>query len=122
MPRQNSTDIRPTVGRPRTGPRVLLPVKLHPDLRKRFKLRAVEEDKTYAELIEAWLDADDARIARQRRSQVHPLHRPDEPKSMYPSAGHAAGAGGGGGGISAPATFTPGVGFGSGAGGGGGVR
>ena len=83
------------VGRPRGPDTVLLPLKVTPDLRKRFKLRAVENDLTYAELIERWLDADDARIARQRRAQAHPLHQPAPgPHSAYPSGGHVATPGG----------------------------
>jgi hypothetical protein len=68
-----------------TVQRVLLPVKMRVDLRKRFKLAAVAEDKTYAELIEAWLDERDARLERDRRRQVHPFHRPAA--SAYPGGG-----------------------------------
>ncbi|UXE04438.1 ribbon-helix-helix DNA binding domain protein [Mycobacterium phage Funsized] len=92
MPRQNSTDIRPTTGRPYTGPRVLLPIKMHPDLRKRFKLKAVEQDLTYAELIEKWMDEEDRRLEQSRRAQAHPLHRPG-PASIYPGGGGNAGVG-----------------------------
>lgn len=65
--------------------RVLLPIKMRRDLRKRFKLKAVDNDCTYAELIERWMDQDDARLDRARRAQAHPLHRP--PASAYPGGG-----------------------------------
>ncbi len=102
--------------RPRNGeikgraPRVILPIKMAPELRHRLKVAAAEEGTTYAGLFQMFLDQRDAKLRRQRAAQVHPLHQPrDEPKSAYPS-----GAGGGGG-----AGFTPGVGFAAGGGGGG---
>ncbi|QWY84408.1 ribbon-helix-helix DNA binding domain protein [Mycobacterium phage Knocker] len=68
-----------------TTPSVLLPVKVRPDLRQRFKVAAAEEGTTYAGLIERWLDERDRRIAAQRRAQAHPLHRPAA--SAYPGGG-----------------------------------
>lgn len=57
---------------------VLIPIKASPELRRRFRMAAVEADLTYAQLIERWLDADAARAERARRQQVHPFHRPAE--------------------------------------------
>ncbi|QPX62180.1 ribbon-helix-helix DNA binding domain protein [Mycobacterium phage Indlovu] len=62
---------------PRIEP-VLVPIKMRPELRRRFRLAAVEADLTYAQLIERWLDADAERSERQRRKQVHPFHRPED--------------------------------------------
>jgi len=62
---------------PRVEP-VLVPIKMRPDLRRRFRLAAVEADLTYAQLIERWLDADAERMERARRRQAHPFHRPAE--------------------------------------------
>ena len=107
-----ATSSRSRIGRPRGPATVLLPVKVRPDLRQRFKVRAAQEGLTYAQMIERWLDADDAKLARQRRQQVHPLHRPDEPRSAYPSGA------GGGGGVGHPA-FTTATTNGAGGGGGG---
>lgn len=66
-------------GRPRDRiPKVMLPVKMTPDLRKRFKMRCAGEDVTYGEMIEYWMDRDDEAVRRQRRQQAHPLHRPND--------------------------------------------
>lgn len=78
------------VGRPRGEPTVLLPVKMTPEQRKRFRMVCVEHGKTYAQMIVELLDERDARLARAQRQQAHPLHRPNTPVSSYPSG---AGAG-----------------------------
>lgn len=81
----------PRRGRPPSGraERVLLPVKVSPEDRTRFKVAAAEEGLTYGELITSMLDARDERRARQRRAQAHPLHQP-RPASMYPGGGASA--------------------------------
>jgi len=55
---------------------ILVPVKMRPELRKRFRVSAVSKDMTYAQLIEHWLDLEDAELAKKRARQAHPLHRP----------------------------------------------
>jgi hypothetical protein len=55
---------------------VLLPVKVTPELRKRFRLACVEDDVTYAEMLERFLDGRDAKLRRQQAQQAHPFHRP----------------------------------------------
>ncbi|QGH75314.1 ribbon-helix-helix DNA binding domain protein [Mycobacterium phage Quesadilla] len=55
---------------------ILVPIKMRPDLRKRFRVRAVERDMTYAQLIESWLDEEDRKLERARQRQAHPFHRP----------------------------------------------
>lgn len=57
-------------------PPILVPIKMRPDLRKRFRVRAVEGDMTYAQLIEHWLDEEDRKRQRAAARQAHPLHRP----------------------------------------------
>ncbi|AYP70052.1 hypothetical protein I5G62_gp66 [Mycobacterium phage CRB2] len=57
-------------------PTVLLPVKVPPDLRQRFKVAAAEEGTTYAGLIELWLDERDRKRQRAAARQAHPLHQP----------------------------------------------
>jgi hypothetical protein len=64
-------------GRPRTAPTVLLPVKMTIDQRKRFKVACAAEELTYGKLISRLLDERDARLARARQRQAHPLHRPE---------------------------------------------
>ena len=60
----------------RGEPTLLVPVKMTPELRQRFRVMARVEDMTYARLIEFLMDEHDARLLRQRRQQAHPLHRP----------------------------------------------
>ncbi|AYP70050.1 hypothetical protein I5G62_gp64 [Mycobacterium phage CRB2] len=67
--------IRPS-GAHAPEPPILVPIKMRPDLRRRFRVRAVQADMTYAQLIEHWLDAEDRREARAAARQAHPLHRP----------------------------------------------
>ena len=74
------------VGRPRGPATVLLPVKMPPDQRKRFKVACAEEGLTYGELITELLDRRDRALAQQRRVQAHPLHTPKR-KSAYPGGG-----------------------------------
>ena len=62
----------------RREPTKLIPVKGTPQLQKRLKVAAAEEEMTYAELIEFWLDQRDARLRRERAKQPSPLHRPRE--------------------------------------------
>lgn len=76
MPRQDA--IRPAIGRPRDPiPKVMLPVKMTPDQRKRFRVVCAEAGKTYGDMIVFLLDERDRKLAYQRRQQAHPLHRPD---------------------------------------------
>lgn len=80
--------IRQTPARPEARPEtVLLPVKITPDLRRRFRMAAVARDFTYAQLIEYWLDQDADKVARLAKRQAHPLHRPT-PASAYPGGSH----------------------------------
>lgn len=76
---------RTRIARPGHVALVLLPIKIRPDLRRRFKVKAAEAGLTYAQLLEQWMDQDDARLERQRRAQAHPLHRPAA--SIYPGGG-----------------------------------
>lgn len=78
---------------PRTGPArrpatVLLPVKMVPDQRKRFRMLCMEYDKTYAEMIIMWMDERESLIKRSQAQQAHPMHRPQTvaPVSTYPGA------------------------------------
>ena len=75
------------MGRPRGPAKVLLPVKMTPDQRKRFKIACAEENRTYGDLIMLLLDRRDRALAQQRRAQAHPLHTP---KSAYPGGSHRA--------------------------------
>ncbi|AHJ88561.1 hypothetical protein Jolie1_061 [Mycobacterium phage Julie1] len=65
---------------------MMLPVKMTPDQRKRFKTACAEEGLTYGEFIIKWLDARDVTKRRQQRAQAHPLHQPTR-KSHYPGGG-----------------------------------
>lgn len=56
---------------------ILVPVKMTPDLRKRFRVAAVERDMTYAQLIAHLLDREDERVKRAQARQAHPFHRPE---------------------------------------------
>lgn len=78
---------RTRMARPGQVALVLLPIKIRPDLRQRFKVKAAQQGMTYAQLLEQWMDQDDARLERQRRAQAHPLHRPNDAKSIYPGGG-----------------------------------
>lgn len=57
-------------------PTLLLPIKVPPDLRKDFRMMAVNEDMTYAQLLRFLVDERNKTLERQRRGQVHPFHRP----------------------------------------------
>ena len=73
-------------GRPRGPATVLLPVKMVPEQRRRFKAACAEEGQTYAEFIIEQLDKRDRALAAHRRAQAHPLHQPTR-KSAYPGGG-----------------------------------
>jgi hypothetical protein len=75
-PQKRAVIVSPRIGRPSTGPKVLLPVKVSPALRTRVKVAAAQEDMTYAQLIEHLLDMRDDRLRRQQAQQAHPFHRP----------------------------------------------
>lgn len=56
----------------------MVPVKMSDDERARFKVACAEEgNRSYAEMIVAWLDQRDAQLAKARAKQVHPFHRPE---------------------------------------------
>lgn len=75
-------------GRAAIPDRVLLPIKMTSDLRRRFRMVTAAEDTTYAGMIEVWVNDYHARIERQRRAQAHPLHQPStDAKSDYPGGG-----------------------------------
>ena len=73
-------------GRPRGPDKVLIPVRVTPDLRKRFKTACAEAGQTYGEWIEEQLNKVEARKRAQQRAQAHPLHQPTR-KSHYPGGG-----------------------------------
>lgn len=60
-------------GRPRTVAQVSL--RMAPDLRRRLRVAAAEEDLSYAELFTMLLDMRDERLRRQRAAMAHPLHQ-----------------------------------------------
>lgn len=68
--------------------KVLLPIKISPDLRRRFRTMASSKDMTYEQLIKYLLDKYDGTLARQRaqKLQPSPLHPPRR-KSHYPGGG-----------------------------------
>ncbi|QHB37802.1 hypothetical protein I5G63_gp061 [Mycobacterium phage Imvubu] len=82
-----STRSRTRIASPGKVLTVLLPIKIAPDQRQRFKVKAAQHGKTYAEMLQTWMDQDDARLERAQRAQAHPLHRPNEAKSIYPGGG-----------------------------------
>lgn len=63
---------------------ILVPIKMAPDLRQRFRLAAVSDDMTYAQLIERLLDEREEKLSKARAKQAHPFHRP---ASAYPGGG-----------------------------------
>jgi hypothetical protein len=79
---------------PRTTPRaarpsdllVLLPIKIMPHARNRFRAVCVTEDKTYAEMLDELLDVYEDRQKRQLAMQKHPLDT--RPISGYPGGSH----------------------------------
>lgn len=54
----------------------MLPVKMTPEQRQRFKIACAEEGLSYAGLVLQMLDERDRRKERARQRQAHPLHRP----------------------------------------------
>lgn len=73
-------------GRPPGPTKSLVPVKMLPDQRKRFKTMCAGRDLTYEQQIIAWMDQDDARERRAQARQAHPLHQPKQ-ASYYPGGG-----------------------------------
>ena len=71
-------------GSQRTAKTILVPVKMTPALRKRFKQAALDDDMTYAQLIERLLDEREEKLSKARAKQAHPFHRP---ASAYPGGG-----------------------------------
>ena len=71
-------------GSKRTPASILVPIKMAPDLRQRFRLAAVADDMTYAQLIERLLDEREEKLSKARAKQAHPFHRP---ASAYPGGG-----------------------------------
>lgn len=57
---------------------MLIPVRVTPDVRHRFKLEAAKLGLTYSELIERMLDTRRELERRERAKQPSPLHRPRE--------------------------------------------
>ena len=73
-------------GRPRGPDKVLIPVRMPPDQRKRFKTLCAEAGATYEEWIIEQMNRVEARKRAQQRAQAHPLHQPTR-KSHYPGGG-----------------------------------
>lgn len=73
-------------GRPRGEPTVLLPVKMTPEQRIRFKVICTDHGKTYAGMIVEWMDNYEQSLKAKKAGQVHPLHIPTGPVSIYPGA------------------------------------
>ena len=64
----------------------MLPVKVTPEQRKRFKAMCAEAGQTYGEWITEQMGKVEARKRAQQRAQAHPLHQPTR-KSHYPGGG-----------------------------------
>lgn len=72
---------------------LLLPIKMLPELRHRFKIACAEEGMTYSQLIAHLLDEREKTRNRQRAQQVSPLHPARKNKgavSGYPGGSHNA--------------------------------
>ena len=86
MAAQKPSPVRRGPGRPRGVPKVLIPVRMPVDQRKRFKTACAEAGQTYEEWITEQLDRVEARKRARKRAQAHPLHQPTR-KSHYPGGG-----------------------------------
>uniref|UniRef100_A0AB39AL55 Ribbon-helix-helix DNA binding domain protein n=1 Tax=Mycolicibacterium phage phi1_186018 TaxID=3236641 RepID=A0AB39AL55_9CAUD len=73
-------------GRPKGPDKLLVPVKMLPDQRRRFKAMCAARDMTYEEMIIVWMDKEDALERRKAAQQKHPLHQPKQ-ASFYPGGG-----------------------------------
>lgn len=70
-------------------PTVLLQINMPRDLRVRFRIAALKEDMTYAQMVEMLMDRYEHAEQRQRRRMAHPLYvapedRPGKTTSLYP--------------------------------------
>lgn len=64
----------------------MVPLKMTPEQRKRFKTLCAAEGGSYADWVVKRMDAEEAKLERARRAQAHPLHQPTR-KSAYPGGG-----------------------------------
>ncbi|AKF14326.1 hypothetical protein SEA_VINCENZO_64 [Mycobacterium phage Vincenzo] len=76
----------PRRGRPPGPAKLLVPVKMLPEQRKRFKVMCAAQGVSYEEKIVQWMDNEEANARRKAARQAHPLHQP-KPASYYPGGG-----------------------------------